>query len=175
MTTNEATNGEVPEHGGAAVHGATTNDSTQSNDASQSKRRKTGLTFAIIGCSLVFVIAVFIGLSWISSQVLSHLQFAQTVKVGMDIESLLSVVDRYAVNNGGAYPTTLEVLVVPDEKGETYLKGQRQLPLDPWGNDYVYFAPGEGAQPRIVSYGRDGKPGGEGEDADIDSAKLKRD
>lgn len=175
MTTNGATNGEVPEPSGDAVDCAPISDPALSKDASRRKPKKAELTFAILGCSLVFVIAVFFGLSWISSQVLSRLQFAQTVKVGMDIESLLSAVDRYAVNNAGAYPATLEVLVVPDEKGETYLKGQRQLPLDPWGNDYVYFAPGEGAQPRIVSYGRDGKPGGEGEDADIDSTKLKRD
>lgn len=40
--------------------------------------------------------------------------------------------------------------------------------LDPWGNDFVLVAPGEqNVDFDIVSYGRDGEPGGEGEDADI--------
>jgi general secretion pathway protein G len=45
------------------------------------------------------------------------------------------------------------------------------VPADPWGNPYVYRSPGE-ANPDsydLVSLGRDGAPGGEGEDADIRS------
>ncbi|MBO5900438.1 MAG: type II secretion system major pseudopilin GspG, partial [Lentisphaeria bacterium] len=44
------------------------------------------------------------------------------------------------------------------------------LPKDPWGNDYVYTCPGEDNRDfDIVSYGADGEPGGEGENADITS------
>lgn len=48
-----------------------------------------------------------------------------------------------------------------------YLK--KDLPLDPWGKPYQYRAPGSKSEYVIVSYGRDGKPGGDGDDADISS------
>jgi general secretion pathway protein G len=48
-----------------------------------------------------------------------------------------------------------------------YLK--KDLPLDPWGNAYVYKSPGEHGPFDIVSYGADGAPGGEGDNRDITS------
>jgi general secretion pathway protein G len=48
----------------------------------------------------------------------------------------------------------------------------KDVPLDPWGNPYVYKFPGDhGDEPDIISYGADGRPGGEGEDADVCSWK----
>jgi len=41
------------------------------------------------------------------------------------------------------------------------------VPLDPWGKPYLYKAPGEKGDFDIVSYGKDGQPGGSGENADI--------
>jgi len=46
-----------------------------------------------------------------------------------------------------------------------YLK--KAVPLDPWGHPYVYRSPGTHGDYDIISYGRDGKPGGVGEDADL--------
>jgi len=47
------------------------------------------------------------------------------------------------------------------------------LPKDPWGNVYQYASPGsDGRDYEITTYGRDGKPGGEGYDADISTATL---
>jgi general secretion pathway protein G len=43
----------------------------------------------------------------------------------------------------------------------------KAIPLDPWGHPYVYRCPGEHGDYDIISYGADGRPGGEGEDADI--------
>src|ERR1700737_3763093 len=46
---------------------------------------------------------------------------------------------------------------------------------DPWGKDYVYML--QGGKPMIISYGRDGQPGGEGPDADIsnrDSSQAQK-
>ena len=87
--------------------------------------------------------------------------------------------DRYYLDNG-IYPTTqhgLEALVrkpdtepVPMNYNDGgYLK-KKEIPKDPWGRDYVYRAPGEhGNDYEIISYGADGKEGGEGEDADLKS------
>ena len=44
-----------------------------------------------------------------------------------------------------------------------------RIPKDPWGNAYVYVSPGSHGDYDISSYGADGAPGGEGEDADINS------
>ncbi len=48
----------------------------------------------------------------------------------------------------------------------------KEIPLDPWGHPYVYKYPGEhGDEPDMISYGADGQPGGEGQNADIVSWK----
>ncbi len=47
-----------------------------------------------------------------------------------------------------------------------YIKGGL-IPKDPWGNDYIYKRPGEHGEFDIISYGADGVPGGEDENADI--------
>ena len=49
-----------------------------------------------------------------------------------------------------------------------YLAGG--VPKDPWGHDYVYTAPAaDGQEPKVTSLGADGKPGGTGNNADIDN------
>ena len=72
----------------------------------------------------------------------------------------------------GKYPTTEQGLAAlitappgtPNWQGP-YLK--KSVPLDPWKNPYHYRQPGEHGDYDIYSYGRDGKPGGQNEDADI--------
>lgn len=44
---------------------------------------------------------------------------------------------------------------------------RKALPLDPWGNPYHYRMPGTAGDFDVFSYGRDGRPGGTGEDADL--------
>lgn len=74
----------------------------------------------------------------------------------------------------GKYPDTSEGLralvenVSQDEKWKgPYI--QPAVPKDPWGNEYVYVCPGEHGEYDLSSYGADGQPGGEGENADINS------
>ena len=47
--------------------------------------------------------------------------------------------------------------------------GSSTLPRDPWNNEYKYAAPGQHGPYDIVSYGADGREGGEGPDKDITS------
>ena len=44
---------------------------------------------------------------------------------------------------------------------------RKDIPLDPWGRAYVYKFPGEKGDYDLFSYGKDGQPGGTGENADI--------
>lgn len=48
---------------------------------------------------------------------------------------------------------------------------QKDVPLDPWGNPYVYRMPGQHGEYDVLSYGRDSREGGEGEDGDVVSWK----
>lgn len=71
----------------------------------------------------------------------------------------------------GRYPSSkegLDILVidpgnVPGWAGPYIL----EIPKDPWDTDYVYKSPGDHGFYDIISYGSDGKPGGEEEAADI--------
>ena len=72
------------------------------------------------------------------------------------------------------YPDTSESLrsLVENVSQSEKWKGpyiQPNVPKDPWGNDYVYACPGEHGEYDLSSYGADGQPGGEGENADINS------
>jgi general secretion pathway protein G len=88
------------------------------------------------------------------------------------IDALEKALDQYRLDTGH-YPTTelgLAALVTkpPTEPkwAGPYLR--KDVPLDPWGKPYVYKTPGEkGGDFDLLSYGKDGQPGGTGENADI--------
>lgn len=86
-----------------------------------------------------------------------------------------TTLDTYRLDMG-KYPAGDEGLQVLREKPEDsenwdgpYLA--KEVPLDPWGNAYVYICPGEHGEYDIISLGADKNPGGEGEDMDIVSWK----
>lgn len=91
------------------------------------------------------------------------------------IALLESAVDTYRLDIG-RYPTTEQGLEALRERPDgidkwdgPYLR--KELPLDPWGNPYVYESPSEHGEYAILSYGADGQPGGDGIDMDIVSWK----
>jgi general secretion pathway protein G len=78
----------------------------------------------------------------------------------------------------GRYPTTEEGLkaLIASPEGLRMWDGpylEKDIPLDPWGNPYVYKSPGEKSEYEIISFGADGKAGGEGENSDISSWQIK--
>lgn len=134
------------------------------------RARRAGFTLAEM-----MVVIVIIGLlaTLVVPNVIQKFFQAAGTKAKVDITSIESALKEYAINNGGKWPDSLEVLVTPDQNGHTYLD-QKSMPKDPWGHEYMYEAPGSGQpQPRIFSYGADGQPGGEGKDADIDNLAMK--
>ena len=82
---------------------------------------------------------------------------------------------RYPTQQQGLSALVAEPRVAPLPRRyppDGYLES-RTLPLDPWGNDYVYLVPGpDGGPYEVLSYGADGEPGGEGEDVDVSTAEL---
>ena len=89
------------------------------------------------------------------------------------IDSLEKALDQYRIDVG-AYPTTEQGLAALNTKPQNldkwagpYLK--KAVPPDPWGARYIYKAPGDHSEYDLSSYGSDGKPGGDGEAADVNS------
>jgi len=105
-------------------------------------------------------------------------------KVAMtQINSIIGALNAYKLDNG-FYPTTeqgLEALIKKPETGRIPMKWNEggylspaRIPKDPWGKDYVYISPGsENREYEIISYGADGEPGGEGNNADIESWTMQ--
>ena len=136
----------------------------------QRSRSRAGFSLAEM-----MVVIVILGLlaTLVVPNVIQRLGKAFEGKAETDIMSIDSAIKEYVILNGGKYPETLESLVTPDENGETFLDS-RTLPVDPWGNEYLYEPPGSGEpRARIYSYGKDGQPGGEGSDRDIDNWSIK--
>ncbi len=107
---------------------------------------------------------------------------AKQAKAKVDITALETALKMYKLHNG-SYPTTeqgLQALVSPPETGSGannwkqggYLE-KGKVPLDPWGNDYVYLSPGVHMDFDITSFGADGVPGGEGKNRDINNWEIE--
>jgi general secretion pathway protein G len=89
------------------------------------------------------------------------------------MENFMTALDNYFIDNG-QFPNGQQGLSVLRTKPEgsekwngPYLK--KEIPKDPWGNAYQYRSPGRNGGYEIASWGADGKEGGEGENADINS------
>ncbi len=92
-----------------------------------------------------------------------------------EICTIMQSLSEYAINHDGRYPDTLQPLVTPNAEGHCFLEGfDGHIPRDPWQREYRYEPPTlEHPFPRVLSLGKDGELGGEGDDADIDSDHLK--
>lgn len=94
------------------------------------------------------------------------------VKVAMaQIDAFGKALDQFRLDTG-RYPTTEQGLAALVERpaDEPHWAGPyltKAVPRDPWGNAYVFVMPGEHGEYDLLSYGKDGKPGGEAEAADI--------
>ena len=144
------------------------------------ERRGSGrLGFTLIE---ILVVITVIGLlaALVDPRILGRVSEAKSATAKAQVELLSTALDNYRLDNG-SYPTTEQGLAALQEKPTRdpvplnwrgpYLK--RAIPVDPWGRPYIYRSPGEhdpGGND-LSSLGKDGQPGGEGEDADITSWK----
>ncbi len=92
----------------------------------------------------------------------SKIKIAQT-----QMKMLETSLDTFRLDVG-SYPDNLNELLKSDKKGWDGPYLPKDLPLDPWGNPYVYSSTPAGEKPyNMLSYGADGKEGGEGKGADV--------
>lgn len=130
--------------------------------------RATG--FTLVELLVVLVILTLLA-SLVGPRLLDQLGGAKAKTARVQIAEIEQGLDLYKLDVG-RYPSEAEGLRalverpanVPGWKGPYLKKG---LPLDPWNNAYQYTPAGRHGGPDIYSLGADGKPGGEGDDADI--------
>jgi general secretion pathway protein G len=154
---------------------------TTTQTGSRLSRQGTGVTRhryrAVHGFTLMelLIVLVIIGLlaALVGPTLYQRIKPAKQSAARAQIENFATALDNFYIDSG-RYPTTQEGLKVLRTKPEglekwngPYLK--KEIPADPWGNPYIYRAPGRSGGYEIISYGADGREGGEGEDQDINS------
>ena len=122
----------------------------------------------------LLVVIVIIGLlaAYVGPKYFSQLGKSEVTIAKAQIDAFEKSLDTFRLDVG-RYPSTEEglaaLLTAPASASQKwngpYLK--KTIPLDPWGHAYQYRAPGAKGEFDIISLGRDGQPGGTGEDADI--------
>jgi len=134
--------------------------------AGQIPHGEAGLT--LIEMMIVLVIIGVLAGAIVMSGILGRPDQARATTAKTNISTLSSALAMYRLDNGD-YPTPeqgLKALAVqPAPAPPAWRSYVQEEPKDPWGRDYVYTV--NGGSFTITSLGKDGKPGGEGVDADI--------
>ncbi|RJP22567.1 MAG: type II secretion system protein GspG [Deltaproteobacteria bacterium] len=126
----------------------------------------------------IMVVIVILGLlaALVVPKLIGRTEEAKKTQARVQIKHVEQALGLFKLDNG-FFPSTeqgLEALVRLPDAGrvpKNYRKGGYldRVPKDPWGNAYVYVSPGTHGDYDVSSYGADNAPGGEGEDADIQS------
>jgi general secretion pathway protein G len=123
----------------------------------------------------LLVVIVIIGLlaGYVGPRYFSQVGKSEVQVARAQIDALEKALDQYRLDTR-RYPAVEDGLnaLVARPANEPHWNGpylKKGVPSDPWGHDYVYRMPGQRGDYELVSYGRDGKPGGAGQDADIGS------
>lgn len=135
-------------------------------------QRRSGFTLIEL-MVVILVLALLAGL--VAPQIFGRVSEARIATARTQIDLLGVALDNYRLDNG-FYPTTEQGLAALREKPVRdpapvswrgpYLR--KDVPLDPWNRPYLYRSPADGTSGfHLSSLGRDGAPGGEGEDADL--------
>jgi general secretion pathway protein G len=125
--------------------------------------------FTLVEIIVVMVMIVLLA-SLVAPKVFPKLGKGKQSAAKAQIELLGQALDQFKMDSG-RYPTAeegLQALVrnpgIAKWEG-SYLK--KSIPNDPWDRAYQYKVPGEHGDYDLLSCGRDGAPGGEGEDKDV--------
>ena len=137
--------------------------------------------FTLIEIMVVIIILGILAM-YVAPKLMGRPDEAKQVRARMDIAALETALKLYKLDNG-IYPATeqgLLALVQRPESGTIPRKWRQggyleksKVPKDPWGNDYVYLAPGLKGDFDIICYGADGVPGGENENRDITNSDTE--
>lgn len=123
----------------------------------------------------LLVVMVIIGLlaGFVGPRLFAQIGKSEQKVTRAQIDALQKALDQYRIDVG-RYPSSeqgLPALVAKpgDEAKWTGPYLAKAVPKDPWGREYVYRNPGEHGDYDLLSHGKDGRPGGDGDDADVTS------
>lgn len=121
----------------------------------------------------LLVVMVIIGLlaGYVGPKYFAQIGKSEVKAARAQIDALEKALDHYRLDVG-RYPNGEQGLAALNKRpaSESRWKGpylRKEVPADPWGGAYQYVQPGEHGEFDLFSLGKDGKPGGEGEAADI--------
>ncbi|MCY1406064.1 Type II secretion system protein G precursor [compost metagenome] len=131
-------------------------------------RRQQGFTLLELLVVLV-VLGLLAGL--VAPKYFNQLGKSEAKVARAQIEGLSKALDLYRLEIGH-YPSSEQGLqaLTAAPTDETRWAGpylQKTVPQDPWGRNYIYRSPGENGEYDLLSMGKDGQPGGEGENAEV--------
>ena len=145
----------------------------------QDRKPRPDSGFTLIELMAVIVI---LGILYmlVMPRIFGRVEDARITAARVQIQSFEQALILFYYDNG-FYPGTeqgLQALIekpstgrIPEKWREAGYLAKKRVPADPWNNDYVYLSPGtDGEEYEIISYGRDGREGGQGPDADISSS-----
>lgn len=133
-------------------------------------RSRTQQGFTLIEIMVVVIILGILA-AIVAPNVIGRVGDAQVTAAKSDIRGIENAMKLYRLDNFN-YPSSeqgLQALVSKpaDPNIRNWKQYLERLPKDPWGNPYLYLNPGNNGEIDIYTLGRDGRPGGEGEDADL--------
>jgi len=121
----------------------------------------------------LLVVVVIIGLlaGFVAPRYFGQVGKSEVNVAKAQIDALEKALDQYRLDVG-RYPDSEQGLKALTERPQNEAKWngpylRKDVPLDPWGKPYIYKIPGEKWDFELLSYGKDGQPGGAGEAADI--------
>ncbi|WP_100642250.1 type II secretion system major pseudopilin GspG [Alteromonas facilis] len=118
----------------------------------------------------LLIVIVILGLlaSLVAPKFFQQLGSAERGIAATQMNAFETAIDTFRLDMG-RYPASLDELRNSDSARWNGPYLPKAIPLDPWGNAYEYSISEEGDMPyKLLSYGADGKVGGEGPDADIE-------
>lgn len=116
----------------------------------------------------LLIVMVILGLlaSLVAPTMFSKVASSKIKTAETQMKMLVTSMDAFRLDVG-RYPQSLAELRHSDAASWDGPYLPKEVPMDPWGNPYVYTVPGAEEAFDLISYGADGKPGGEEENADV--------
>ncbi|MFQ5354336.1 MAG: type II secretion system major pseudopilin GspG [Thermodesulfobacteriota bacterium] len=156
-------------------------------------KKQAGVVFSIIhgrirgsqGFTLIelMVVIVILGAlaAIIAPRVIGRTDEAKVTEARVQIKNFETALKLYKIDNG-RYPVTEQGLnalvakptvgIIPGNWRDGGYLDNKKVPMDPWGNPYIYASPGLHGDFDVLSLGADGARGGEGYDKDVESWNI---
>ena len=128
------------------------------------ERQNTGFTLIEL---LIVIVILGLLMSLVAPTMFSKVDSTKIKTASAQMQMMQTALDTYRLDMGD-YPAKLSDLIASENAGWDGPYLPKKVPHDPWGNAYSYESPGpDGKLFQMLSLGKDGKPGGLDDAADV--------